>query len=246
MNNDNSTKVCVAICNYNHNKFLHQSIDSIIKQEYKNLDIVVVDDGSDDPAGAKSIAQSFSDERVRYIQIEKNTGKWNALNVAFGSTDAAICTSHDADDVALHWRIAAQVNALLETKTVHNLCGFISCWSDEELNKLYSESRGLEPSELRVIAGEDVTKAVLYGFDTPGINHYFTGNFETAGVSSMFYKRIWQLGFKFLPPGQNLRTLLSEDSDFNFRVTTALRSTSLLLETPYLYRRNTSTNKEER
>lgn len=244
MNNDNSTKVCVAICNYNHNKYLRQSIASIVNQTYKNLDIVVVDDGSDDAVGTRDIVQSFSDERIRYIQIGKNTGKWNALNIAFGSTDATICTSHDADDVSLHWRIAAQVNALLETKTIHNLCGFTSCWSDDEVDNSYANMQ--EPTELKVAAGEEVVKAVLYGFDTPGINHYFTGNFETAGVSSMFYKRIWQLGFRFLPPGQNLRTLLSEDSDFNLRVTTALRSTSLLLEAPYLYRRNTSTNKEER
>lgn len=244
MNNDSSAKVCVAICNYNHSKFLHQSISSIVKQTYKNLDIVIVDDGSDDASDVKNIVHSFSDERVRYIQLGKNTGKWNALNIAFASTDAVICTSHDADDVSLHWRISAQVNALLETKTLHNLCGFTSCWSDKELDDLYATSQ--EPLELKIAAGEDVVKTVLYGFDTPGINHYFTGNFETAGVSSMFYKRIWQLGFRFLPPGQNLRTLLSEDSDFNLRVTTALRATSLLLETPYLYRRNTSTNKEER
>ena len=87
---------------------------------------------------------------------------------------------------------------------------------------------------------------MLQGFYTPGINHYYTGNFETAGVSSMFYKEIWDIGFRYNPPSCGLRTLLSEDSDFNFRVTASLRSTSILLDTPYLYRRNTSTNKEEK
>lgn len=239
-----NTKICVAICNYNHSKYLQQSIQSIVEQTYKNLDIVVVDDGSDDQLQVEKIVSSFGDNRIRYIPLKNNLGKWNALNTAFDGTSATICTSHDADDVSLPWRIAAQANAMLETKTLHNLCGFISCWSADELDSIMHKCP--EPSELKVIAGEQVSHAVLHGYDTPGINHYFTGNFETAGVSSMFYKRIWQLGFRFLPAGQNLRTLLSEDSDFNFRVTTALNSTSLLLETPYLYRRNTSTNKEER
>lgn len=95
------------------------------------------------------------------------------------------------------------------------------------------------------MAGEEVANVVLRGYETPGINHYFTGNFETAGVSSMFLKKIWDIGFRFNPPKMGIRTLLSEDSDFNFRVTAGLRSTSILLEKPYLYRRNTSTNREE-
>ena len=86
----------------------------------------------------------------------------------------------------------------------------------------------------------------MHGFKTPGINHYFTGNFETAGVSSMFHKTVWEMGLRFNPPKSGLRILMSEDSDFNCRTTLLLRSTSILLETPYLYRRNTSTNKEEK
>lgn len=237
-------KVCVAICNYNHSKYLQESIQSIIDQSYKNLDIVIVDDGSVDQKSVDQIVSTFDDKRIRYIPLKENNGKWNALNTAFSTTDAKICTSHDADDVSLSWRIESQLNALIQTKTVHNLCGFVSCWSSDEL-KNFKKSLS-KPDELKVVSGDDVTKAVMYGFDSPGINHYFTGNFETAGVSALFYKRIWQIGFRFLPPGQKLRTLLSEDSDFNFRVTSSLRSTSILLDTPYLYRRNTSTNKEER
>lgn len=237
-------KVCVAICNYNHSKYLQESIQSIVDQSHKNVDIVVVDDGSKDQDVVENIVKTFEDKRIRYIPLKENKGKWNALNTAFSTTDATICTSHDADDVSLTWRIESQLKALIQTNTLHNLCGFISCWSDQELTE---RKNSLEkPSDIKVASGDDVTKAVLFGFDSPGINHYFTGSFETAGVSAMFYKRIWQLGFRFLPAGQNLRTLLSEDSDFNFRVTSALRSTSILIDFPYLYRRNTSTNKEER
>lgn len=237
-------KICVAICNYNHSKYLQESIQSIVDQSYKNLDIVIVDDGSNDQISVKNIVDSFSDNRIRYIPLKENKGKWNALNTAFSTTGAVICTSHDADDISLKWRIESQLSVLSQTKTVHNLCGFISCWTNDEIVRCKKEST--KPEHIKIASGEDITNAVLYGFDTPGINHYFTGNFETAGVSAMFFKKIWDIGFRFNPPGQNLRTLLSEDSDFNFRVTSSLRSTSILLDTPYLYRRNTSTNKEER
>ena len=241
-----SPKVCVAICNYNHSKYLKQSIRSIVEQTYENLDIAVIDDASDDRDESISIAESFGDKRIRYVQLPLNRGKWNALNTAFSTTDAEICTSHDADDVSLAWRISAQLKIMSQTKTLHNLCGFISCWTDEQLNDMLAGSSRTEPDTLRIVDGEEVAKLVLAGYQTPGINHYFTGKFETAGVSAMFHKTLWSIGFRFNPPSCGIRTLLSEDSDFNFRVTAALRSTSLLLETPYLYRRNTSTNKEER
>ena len=51
-------------------------------------------------------------------------------------------------------------------------------------------------------------------------------------------------GTRFLPPDNGLRVLLSEDSDFNFRVTFNTARSSVLLEKLYCYRRNTSTNNE--
>jgi glycosyltransferase involved in cell wall biosynthesis len=237
------TKVCVAICNYNHSKYLRESLCSVVKQDYSNIDIAVIDDGSTDQDKVKEIVESFDDKRIRLVCLKENLGKWNALNIAFGTTDATLCTSHDADDVSLPWRISSQVEAITKTNTLHNLCGFLSCWSDDDMSKNLGLKR---PDQLKIATGEDVANAVIYGFKTPGINHYFTGNFETAGVSAMFHKLIWDMGLRFNPPKSGLRVLLSEDSDFNCRATLLLRSTSVLLETPYLYRRNTSTNKEEK
>jgi len=134
------------------------------------------------------------------------------------------------------------MTVLSSTQTAHNLCGFVHCWNEQDV---LSGLERQKPSSLNALSKEDVFKAVLQGFQHPGCNHYFTGNFETAGVSAMFLKDVWDIGFRFFPPGQGLRVLLSEDSDFNCRVTLALKSTSILSESPYLYRRNTSTNVEE-
>ena len=237
-------RVCVAICNYNHELYLSQSIQSIVDQTYQDLDIVIVDDGSSDRLAVRRIIESFkNDTRIRYIELQENKGKWHCLNLAFSTTSCDICTSHDADDVSLPWRIESQVGALLQTNTLHNMCGFLPCWSEDDIDKAIKIKR---PDQMNVMIGENVAKMVMLGFEMPNVNHYFTGEFATAGVSALFYKKLWDLGFRFMPPNQGLRVLTSEDSDFNFRVTTALRSTSLLLERPYLYRRYTGTNKEEK
>jgi hypothetical protein len=89
-----------------------------------------------------------------------------------------------------------------------------------------------------------VNQLVSAGFQQEYINHYYTGEFETAGVTAMFYKGLWKIGLRFNPPGVGIRVLNSEDSDFNFRCTSLLSQTSILTEQLYCYRRNTSTNNE--
>lgn len=235
-------KILVAVCHYNHQEFLKQSIESVVNQTYENLDICIVDDGSDEPELFDEIVASFNDSRIRVIKSDENSGKWWALNKAVETSDALICTSHDADDISLPWRIQAQLDCIVSTHTVHNLCGFHHCWSEEDIRKNLNHKK---PETLNVMGPSDVYNAVMVGWNHPSVNHYFTGDFETAGVSGMFYKSIWDMGIRFYPSAKGLRCLLSEDSDFNFRCTALLQNTSILAEKPYLYRRETSTNKEE-
>ena len=237
-------KVLVTISCYNHGKYLNESVKSITDQTYQNLDICIVDDGSDADQNIQKIIKSLAeqDSRIRSITLDKNRGKWFALNEAIRTSDAEYCTSHDADDISLPDRIKRQLECLIKTSTLHNLCGFYHCWSESDIAKV-KESH-VTPSTMLIANPDEVAKVVLMGKATPGINHYFTGNFETAGVTSFFDRNIWDFGIRYNPPGIGLRTLVSEDSDFNFRTTTLLRQTSILLEQQYCYRRNTSTNKE--
>lgn len=235
-------KITIAICNYNHNKYLKQSIESIVNQSYKNLEIIVVDDCSKD--NPKEIVESINDNRIKYIQIDKNYGKWNALNVAIDVATSNIITSHDADDVSLPNRIERQYRCLKETNTVHNLCGFYHCWNNSDIEK-YCLKKEYD-DKIRIIDPSSILNFVLFGYNSKNINHYYTGDFETAGTSAMFYKKIWDFGIRFNPPGVNLRVLNSEDSDFNFRTTVLLNKTSILAEQQYCYRRNTSTNNEDK
>lgn len=239
--------IAVIIPCYNHSRYLKDSIDSIINQSYNNLDIVIVNDGSS-PEETKEIEKIISeatlkDKRVRYISYPKNKGKWYALNVGIDSTKANIVTSHDADDISLKQRIERQYKCLVQTNTIHNLCGFYHCFNPEDID-LHKDKTFDKPVAL--IDSQTVTAMVMQGHRTPGINHYYTGNFETAGVSSMFRKLIWDLGLRFNPGKSGLRVKMSEDSDFNFRVTALLRNTSILAEQIYCYRRGTSTNHEEK
>ena len=236
--------ISVIVPCYNHGDYLEQSVNSILEQTWKNLSVIIVNDGSTD--STHDVATDLSKhERVEYIPLDKNMGKWHALNIGIESSSGDYVTSQDADDVSLLDRIERQVSCLAVTKTFHNLCGFYHCWSESDVSD-HKGDRIDGDLPLNAISHGDVQKLVLEGFSHPSINHYYTGEFETAGVSAIFDRRIWESGLRFNPPGLGLRVLHSEDSDFNFRVTALLGSTSVLAEKLYCYRRGTSTNCEDK
>jgi glycosyltransferase involved in cell wall biosynthesis len=238
-----SKSVLVIIPCYNHGKYLAESVTSILNQSHTNLKVCIVNDGSTDDTHVIATELLDLDDRVSYINLEDNVGKWYCLNVAIESSDCDIITSQDADDVALPDRIERQLLCMIHTSTVHNLCGFYHCYSEDDVKK-HKDIRMKD--DIDTIKPDDVSKLVSAGWTHPGINHYYTGEFETAGASAMFYRNIWELGLRFLPPEAGLRVLCSEDSDFNFRATAMLGHTSILKEKLYCYRRDTSTNNEKK
>jgi glycosyltransferase involved in cell wall biosynthesis len=235
--------ISIIVSCYNHGKYLTESVESLLSQTYKNIQIIIVNDGSTD--NTSEIMHSLKEDHsaIDIIDIPTNKGKWNALNTGIMFASGKVVTSQDADDVALPDRIERQYRCLVETNTNHNLCGFYHCWSEEDVSACCNNrvSGDLETLDPRL-----VHHLVMQGYGHPAINHYFTGEFETAGVSAMFYRDIWSLGMRFNPPEMQLRTLNSEDSDFNFRMTAVLGNTSVLREKLYCYRRGTSTNNEKK
>jgi len=239
-------KVCVIIANYNHSQYLEESIASARGQTYKDLEIVVVDDGSDDQEEVRRIVEKnmLLDDRIRYYELSENRGKWYALNCAIEKTECTLVTTLDADDTCPMDRIERQAAVFKKIPgTMHVLTGFHHCWSQEDIDE--KTELCADEEALKIVQPSEVTSHVIQGYKTPGINHYYTGPYETAGASAMFVRDIWDVGIRFNPPGSKTRVLLSEDSDFNFRVTGLLNRTVILNEKLYCYRRNTSTNKEE-
>lgn len=68
--------VSVVIPNYNHARFLGDAIRSVLNQDYRNFEVIVVDDGSTDNSG--EVAAVFGDS-IRYI-YQTNAGLSAARN----------------------------------------------------------------------------------------------------------------------------------------------------------------------
>jgi len=72
-------KVSIIIPVYNGSNYLREAIDSALAQTYKNIEIIVINDGSSDEGRTEAIAKSYGD-KIRYI-YKKNGGVSTALNV---------------------------------------------------------------------------------------------------------------------------------------------------------------------
>lgn len=87
--------VSIVLPTYNGEKHLREAIDSCLRQTYRNIELVVVDDCSTD--SAPEIVKSYTDPRVRYIRHEVNRRLPEALNTGFRATkgDYLTWTSDD-------------------------------------------------------------------------------------------------------------------------------------------------------
>lgn len=138
MSTDNGL-LSVIVPIYNAELYLKQCLDSIINQQYKELEIILVDDGSTDHSG--DIADAYRrDTRVRVIH-KKNEGpfkaRWEGAKMATG----AYVTFVDADDWIDETMYANMMQLVRENELDAITCGICRYWSKERVLKHFS---GLE------------------------------------------------------------------------------------------------------
>lgn len=82
---------------YKVEKYIAQNIESLIAQTYKNLEIIIVDDGSPDNSGRIADEYALKDDRIKVIH-QHNQGFWGGRNAAINIATGDYITFVDADD----------------------------------------------------------------------------------------------------------------------------------------------------
>jgi glycosyltransferase involved in cell wall biosynthesis len=103
-------KVSIIISAYNHEKFLKDTVSSLIKQTFSDFEIILIDNGSND--STYKICKSFSDSRIKVFQIKKNIGFAYALNYAFEKCQGEYISLFTSDDISLPDKLKKQVKYL--------------------------------------------------------------------------------------------------------------------------------------
>lgn len=93
---DNPGLVSVVLPTYNHLKYLKQSIESVLSQTYKNIELIIVNDGSTD--GTEDFLNIYKSNLAITVINQKNMGLPNALNVGFAVAKGEFLTWTSADN----------------------------------------------------------------------------------------------------------------------------------------------------
>ncbi len=98
MNNNKAPLLSIITPMYNSAAFLSVCIESVLNQEYKNIEFIIVDDGSTDDSYAIAERYAKQDARIRLIRMEQNGGQSVARNRALDIAQGELITFMDSDD----------------------------------------------------------------------------------------------------------------------------------------------------
>lgn len=105
-----SPSVSVVVATYNYGRFLAGALDSALGQTFRDLEVIVVDDGSTDDTKAV-VAPYLADPRIRY-HLTHHVGQPAAKNIGIGMARAPLIAFLDADDLWLPRKLEKQVELL--------------------------------------------------------------------------------------------------------------------------------------
>ncbi|MCK1986508.1 glycosyltransferase [Lysinibacillus fusiformis] len=122
--------VSVIMTAFNEEKYIAQSINSILGQTYKNFELIIVDDGSTD--ATPSIIESFDDERICYYRLGENVGVGAAHAFAIEKAKGEFIAIADADDIHHPERILKQLLYLKEHKNIGVVDSYVRYFADND------------------------------------------------------------------------------------------------------------------
>ena len=112
--------VSVILPGYNRARTLPKAMQSVLVQNYANLELIVVDDASSDDTAA--VVAACPDPRVRYLRHERNQGAAAARNTGLAVARGEIIAFQDSDDEWLLDKLETQVAALLDAGDDYGAC----------------------------------------------------------------------------------------------------------------------------
>ena len=121
--------VSVIVPVYNVEKYITDALNSLCTQSYRNLEILLVDDGSTDGSSAICDRFSLSDSRIHVFHLE-NGGVSAARNYALDHAAGDYCLFFDADDLVKPNYVKDMVFALQHTRLQIATCWF--AWGQDE------------------------------------------------------------------------------------------------------------------
>lgn len=119
----NEDLISIIVPIYNVEDYLEKCIKSLVKQTYKNIEIILVDDGSPDNSSVICNKYEKIDNRIIYIK-QKNKGLSGARNTGIKNSNGKYLIFVDSDDYVSEFFVEDLYRALIETKADISVCDY--------------------------------------------------------------------------------------------------------------------------
>lgn len=138
---NNQALVSVIVPCFNSEKWIEKAICSVLEQTWRNLEVLVYDDGSTDKSLTILESLAAEDKRLKILGDGKNHGIVYALNYLLELANGEYIARMDSDDICVNYRIEKQITFLQKNK--YDGCGSwfteiglgpskVVCWADTE------------------------------------------------------------------------------------------------------------------
>ena len=214
---DRCPLISVIVPVYNEEKYLRRCIDSILSQDYENLELVLIDDGSSD--GSVSICENYasSDSRCKFFS-QVNSGPDITRREGFLKSHGEYVVFVDSDDYILPGMISTMYDCALENKAPVVCCEIDRFFDDGSLKnesrtvnrvevfettadkmRAFFERRVLQGSYCAklirrdILAGYSFVTDTVIGEDISAILYLLEQDGSVVLIPDAFYRYYWNL-----------------------------------------------------
>ena len=132
--------ISIIVCVYNAEKYIHKCLNSLINQTYKNIEIIIIDDGSPDSCPIICEEYAHQDSRIKLVH-QTNAGYGTARNKGISLATGDFIGFVDPDD----WIALDMIEGMVGAINSHNADIVICDWrtfsnDDEETSELHTQN----------------------------------------------------------------------------------------------------------
>ena len=185
----NQNLVSIITPSYNSERFISDTINSVIEQTYDNWELIIVDDASYDQTPKIIIRFLSKESRIKAIFLKENIGPSEARNQAIRIAKGRFIAFLDSDDLWLPNMLDAQINYMITNSVGFSFTSYIQISEDglNHLKEIHAPAR---------INYNSYLKNTIIGCLTVVLDKRIVGDFEMPKIRSSHDMALWLMILK--------------------------------------------------
>lgn len=191
--------VSFIVTSYNYEKFIIKTLESIINQTYKNIELIIVDDCSCDKS--QELIEHFincnQDKRITFIKNSTNKGQLASMLTGLASARGEFISFIDSDDILLPEYAMAHIKVHMVTSVAFTSSLIAEIDENDVIHTIYSIASNQKEPYFKVRNLDDLFKFDVEHPDFQIVKAPFGGWFWSPNSSAMFRKASIELLLKY-------------------------------------------------